>query len=1306
MFEEQPVGFLVGILYKQLPDALLTGPGQLLFRVIQQGHSNLFTVGVADGRIHVAGRIDREALCPHSEQGSATLSTLQECQLTFTVNLLRLKESATDIADILRIFILVNDIDDHPCVFVPSENQTIQLSEDAPLNRIISINQPQDLDVGERNGIQKDTIKLILKDHDRGQVDPFPFALRIRKTESPTTPYSLDLVVQHQLDYEFQTSYIFFIEAGGFNDKICRLELHIHISDVNDNPPIFTKNFSIIEILETTSPEVPIYTTSATDADMGPVYSQLVYNFDPFASSVVRTTFRIDHKNGSIFLRRPLNYHRQSTYNIPLIVHNPLESAQPLSFAHHVDTRLYDRSQLQVHVIDVNDRPPLISVYTAEGDELIILPEHASDIPFDFAVVTVSDEDTGSNEQIDCSLDQPSSKQFRLIRISSTKRVDSKKHSQSQMSPVEFIYKLSAMQAFDREVVQTVPLKIFCRDFGTPQLSSVYVVNVHIADINDHAPRFNATKWRFSVTEDTDPERRKVDYFIGQLMATDLDSGKNAKLKYHIVERDYETTFTVDQNNGVIRSRGNLDREKRDHFQFTLQATDFGEPPLNGTTIVDVFIQDFNDESPVFGKQNYVFSVEENNGYGELVGSLHAMDLDEGINAMINFRLEVLNQDIRTGFSLSTQAKDVTNQLPFELISYFDTIQNTYEIRIYANKVIDRESIAGTTSDAPNTMGRAYLSSQLPASSAMNTVSSYKFWVVGEDDGTPQRRGQTLIQVFVKDVNDESPVFLSPKDNTSITKVSYRENVGHRLLQGQFITLDVLHLGYIQNVNEVVLNHISRWHCYVPFTQVYAVDADAGLNGTVRYKIEYIHLYNITNTPTMPFLSNTPNLTLTAQLSPQMITNHLFAVDENDGLVFLTTALTERDIGKLFSVGITAHDLGKPIIRSTHATTYIEIDDSNPVGSVNNHLSGSSKTVQHTELLPTRDDGSHLNFYIIISILAISFFVSALLIGGICIALKRRKYQLTRNVHVINANGSVGFQMRNELKQPADKQKDGVLTDTSNEVDSDINFASGKLPDVQKLDCNGPTSMSGVSTATAVEPLVAYSPQMMQLLNVQTCTGSLRSTQLSPLQMVHTSGEGIPQMFGTAGSLTRSMPISSESILLYSSPINPEEISPNRTQAATAELVPVFSQPVTVLKYAHPMEIQHLCVHPKQVRIKLLLHCRYHETNRYELLMFFYSVVILNQTKRNSLGSFDQDSGNGDSLDTNTISVLPISKSIWLPTSLGFVSTAGSQPDQAECKQHQHQQPHHQQQQAAFTLPLVHVYRPLSCVNEMENVPR
>ncbi|KAF5405179.1 hypothetical protein PHET_01450 [Paragonimus heterotremus] len=365
--------------------------------------------------------------------------------------------------------------------------------------------------------------------------------------------------------------------------------------------------------------------------------------------------------------------------------------------------------------------------------------------------------------------------------------------------------------------------------------------------------------------------------------------------------------------------------------------------------------------------------------------------------------------------------------------------------------------------------------------------------------------------------------------------------------------------------------------------QVYAVDADAGLNGTVRYNVEHVYLYNSTKIPTELFLLNKANSTQTTQLSSQKITNQLFAVDEKEGLVYLKTVLTERDIGKLFSVGIVAHDLGKPIVRSTHATIYVQIDDSTPVGNVNNKLGGSSKTVEQAELHPTRDDGSHLNFYIIISILAISFFVSALLIGGICIALRRRKYQLTRNVHVTNSNGPVVFQMRNELKQTLDKQKNGILNDPCNEVELDTNFTVGKLMDAQKPNCNGPTSLSGVSTATVTEPLVAYRPQMMQLLNVQTCTGSLRSAHLSPIQMVHSSGEGISQMIGTAGSLTRSMPISSESILLCSSPVNPEEFSPNRTQPATAEFVPVFSQPVTLLKYAHPMEIQHLCVHPKQV---------------------------------------------------------------------------------------------------------------------------
>ena len=43
-----------------------------------------------------------------------------------------------------------------------------------------------------------------------------------------------------------------------------------------------------------------------------------------------------------------------------------------------------------------------------------------------------------------------------------------------------------------------------------------------------------------------------------------------------------------------------LDREKNNSFTFTLRASDHGEPPKSGTTIITVHVRDVNDNEPVF----------------------------------------------------------------------------------------------------------------------------------------------------------------------------------------------------------------------------------------------------------------------------------------------------------------------------------------------------------------------------------------------------------------------------------------------------------------------------------------------------------------------------------------------------------------------------------------------------------------------------------------------------------------------------------------------------------------------------------
>ena len=51
-----------------------------------------------------------------------------------------------------------------------------------------------------------------------------------------------------------------------------------------------------------------------------------------------------------------------------------------------------------------------------------------------------------------------------------------------------------------------------------------------VIDINDHSPQFVNLPYVFTVMENN-----KTNYFIGQIIAVDQDSGRNAELQYSII---------------------------------------------------------------------------------------------------------------------------------------------------------------------------------------------------------------------------------------------------------------------------------------------------------------------------------------------------------------------------------------------------------------------------------------------------------------------------------------------------------------------------------------------------------------------------------------------------------------------------------------------------------------------------------------------------------------------------------------------------------------------------------------------------
>jgi len=56
-------------------------------------------------------------------------------------------------------------------------------------------------------------------------------------------------------------------------------------------------------------------------------------------------------------------------------------------------------------------------------------------------------------------------------------------------------------------------------------------VFVRVIDANDHSPQFDRASYTFNVMENNN-----INYTVGRITATDLDSGSNAQLEYSIVE--------------------------------------------------------------------------------------------------------------------------------------------------------------------------------------------------------------------------------------------------------------------------------------------------------------------------------------------------------------------------------------------------------------------------------------------------------------------------------------------------------------------------------------------------------------------------------------------------------------------------------------------------------------------------------------------------------------------------------------------------------------------------------------------------
>ncbi|XP_033181305.1 protocadherin alpha-8-like [Mastacembelus armatus] len=492
-----------------------------------------------------------------------------------------------------RIEIIVLDVNDNSPSFLRTPI-LLNISENTAAGAKFPLHPARDADVG-KNTVS--TYRLSQNEH---------FSVETHKGETVTP----ELVLQKVLDREKQSVIRLTLTAidGGTPAKSGTMVIIVNVLDINDNPPVFSQTLYKASVYENVKIGTSIITLNATDLDAGD-NGRVSYSFSAGSLGEQTDLFAIDEKTGTVTNKKNIDYEENNAFEIRVQASDGASS--PLT----------SHAKLLIEVLDVNDNAPEISVTSL----LNAVKEDAS-IGTAIALVSVFDKDGGKNGMVNCKISN--NVPFKLE------------------SNYKNYYSLVVDGPLDRESAPQYNLSITATDEGSPPLSSTSVVTVHVSDVNDNKPQFTENVMSVYVKENS-----PIGAVIKTVSAVDADSDQNGHVTYSFLQNNnnnvlpLSTMININSETGDIVSLQPFNYEELKTFQFKVQATDSGVPPLSSNVTVNVFILDENDNSPAIlapysehgsvNSESIPYSAEA----GYFVAKIRAVDADSGYNALLSYHL-------------------------------------------------------------------------------------------------------------------------------------------------------------------------------------------------------------------------------------------------------------------------------------------------------------------------------------------------------------------------------------------------------------------------------------------------------------------------------------------------------------------------------------------------------------------------------------------------------------------------------------------------------------------------------------------
>ena len=511
---------------------------------------------------------------------------------------------------------------------------------------------------------------------------------------------------------------------------------------------------------------------------------------------------------------------------------------------------------------------------------------------------------------------------------------------------------LVIVKELDRELQDSLELRLVAWDKGEPPRSGSTVIRVHILDSNDNSPTFEDSAPTVELPEDTARGTTII-----RLKATDPDQGVNGEVVYSLsrhTQPEVQRLVAVDPQSAAVSVKAPLDYEVQSSYEVVVEARDRGPNAIPAYCKVHIKLLDVNDNAP---RILVIWDRAGSPGPTVLEGAprdtylslVMVLDADSGRNGQVKaqilegsgpFRLKhiqdgsymivtngtldrekvtcynitLLAQDhgdppLSTVKHLTVHVADENDNAPaFSTSLYKTSLDETnrtgYQVlRVEAHDVdLDLSGrVSYSIRNASQADADAYFSVH-PTSGVIRALRpldyeksrSYSFIVEAVDQGHPPLSATAAVQIQVQDVNDNYPTIKEPKPRRGVASLSIPVNAD----RGEIVTQLGDHPDGMSNAVPADPKTGEGRPGFLAST-IQAEDIDSGPNGQLRYHIGGGHL------------------------------GGLFRLDEATGRLFVNTTNATRLIGQSFKLDVSVSDRGSPSLTAnmTLEVTFINLRD-------------------------------------------------------------------------------------------------------------------------------------------------------------------------------------------------------------------------------------------------------------------------------------------------------------------------------------------------------------------------------------------